>query len=429
MDAIILAAGDGTRMGSSRPKVLLSINGTTLLEHHINALNALGIKNIYIVTGYKHQDIEKFIKGKGYRNVFTIYNPEWEKGNAYSVIAGEKFLKRPFLLVMGDHYYQLSPLRPLVRMKADFMMVVDSNPGYVDVDEATKVRFEKGRVVEIGKGLKEFDAVDTGIFLLSPSIFPFIKNSIKNGAETWNDVKRLWIEKNPLPLYDINGSLWYDVDTPEDFENLKRIIKEREIIKARDGIISKTLNRRISSWLSQHLVKTRITPNQITIISFVIALASAVFFGLGNRWSLIIGGLLIQFSSIVDGCDGEIARLKGLSSAYGAWLDSVLDRFADAAVITGMAWGAYHQFGWIVWPLAMIALAGSLSVSYTETRYEALFRKPLDRSKEIPAKRDVRLFLFMLGGIFNLIPHVFLIVSTLSFAEVLRRLLLPTAEE
>jgi len=142
-----------------------------------------------------------------------------------------------------------------------------------------------------------------------------------------------------------------------------------------------------------------------------------------------MGGLLIQISSIVDGCDGEIARLKGLSSAYGAWLDSVLDRWADAAVITGMAWGTYHQFGWIIWPLAMIALAGSLSVSYTETRYEALFRKPLNRSKEIPAKRDVRLFFFMLGGIFNLIPHAFLIVSTLSFAEVLRRLLLSTAEE
>ena len=76
----------------------------------------------------------------------------------------------------------------------------------------------------------------------------------------------------------------------------------------------------------------------------------------------------------------------------------------------------------------MIALTGSLSVSYTETRYEALFRKPLIMPAEIPAKRDFRLFLFMLGGIFNIIPIVFLLVSVLSFAEVLRRLLLNTAE-
>ena len=426
MDALIIAAGDGTRMGNSKPKILLNINNKSLLEYHINTLTKLGIKKIYLVLGYKKEMVEDFIKSKGLsRRVKVIYNPDWEKGNAFSVLAAESHIKGDFLLVMGDHYYELEPLKGITRIRTDFAMVVDSEPLHIDIPEATKVRIKNGRVIGIGKRLKKFDTIDAGIFICSPSIFDFIKKSLKEGESTWNDVKRDWILDNPVTLYDVKGGLWYDIDTPEDLARIRNLIEKRTLWKPRDGIISRYLNRPISIRISNLFAKTPITPNQVTMLSFFIALISAFLFGLGYRAALIFGGISAQISSIIDGCDGEVARIKGMSSPFGAYLDSVLDRWADGLIIFGMAFGYSILHSSIsIWPIALLALLGSISVSYTESKFESLFGKPLLLSWGLPVKRDSRLFLFMLGGLFNIIPLILVIVGSLGIIESLRRLLL-----
>ncbi len=90
-----------------------------------------------------------------------------------------------------------------------------------------------------------------------------------------------------------------------------------------DGYISKHINRKMSEPMARLLAKTRITPNQTTWAAFGIALLSFVSFVLGHN---IIAGILVQLSSIVDGIDGSLARLKGMTSEFGGFLDSMLDR-------------------------------------------------------------------------------------------------------
>lgn len=75
------------------------------------------------------------------------------------------------------------------------------------------------------------------------------------------------------------------------------------------------------------------TPNQMSWAAFGIAILSFVSFVFGQN---IVAGLLAQLSSIVDGVDGSLARLKDMTSEFGGFLDSVLDRYADILIILGL---------------------------------------------------------------------------------------------
>jgi len=133
---------------------------------------------------------------------------------------------------------------------------------------------------------------------------------------------------------------------------------------------------------------------------------------------------MAQITSVIDGCDGEVARLKHATSKYGAWFDAVLDRAADVAIITGMTYGLLSGTGQpLVWILGTVALTASLLISYSEARYESAFGRKMPSSGiAVPAKRDARLFLVMLGGLLNQVLLTLIVLGFLGTSEVARRL-------
>ena len=115
----------------------------------------------------------------------------------------------------------------------------------------------------------------------------------------------------------------------------------------------------------------------------------------------LVGGLLIQLASIIDGCDGEIARLKQMSSARGAWLDTVLDRYADlaAALAITFAYSVAHP-GPLPAIVGTVAAFGFIMASYVTKEFAIRHQQPypndvLNRLK----RRDLRLLLICLGAI------------------------------
>ena len=164
-----------------------------------------------------------------------------------------------------------------------------------------------------------------------------------------------------------------------------------------DGYISKYINRKASEPMARLLAKTRLTPNQTTWGAFGIALLSFISFIFGQN---IIGGLLAQLSSIADGVDGSLARLKGMSSTFGSFLDSVLDRYADILIVLGLTlWSLSHETYPGIWLVGFLAIAGTICVSYTRARIDPEHRHMFDNGLKSLASRDIRLFLIMLGGI------------------------------
>ena len=431
MQAVILAAGDGTRLRRGKgttPKILVKVLGQTLLERALASLEQLGVTEFIVVTGYRAENVHEFVRRKKLDqryNLKLVHNPEWKKGNARSVWAARHLLRERFLVCMGDHIFDPQGMQGFLNVQGDFIGVFDSNPRYVDVDEATKADSYRGRVVRISKQLAEFKYVDVGLFLCSRRILPVLERCIAEGKDEWNDVKRAWIEEgHDLLIFDCRGAFWLDIDTPEELRRAEELLRQR-LRKPRDGVVSRYLNRPLSTRLSALLVRTPLTPNQVTVLSFLLALLSAAAFALGRPLAVVIGGLLAQASSVIDGCDGEIARLKHLSSQYGAWFDAVLDRWADALILLGMSWGAWSAHARAeIWVLGFLAVTASLILSYSESRYESAFRRPLPvEGWQIPAKRDLRLFLVMLGGLSGQVPLALGAIALLSAAEVARRLI------
>lgn len=103
------------------------------------------------------------------------------------------------------------------------------------------------------------------------------------------------------------------------------------------------LNRLFSVPLTRLLLKTPLTPNQVTGLSMGFGLAAAFLFSKGTYWDSVAAAFLYQAACLLDNCDGEIARAKNLSSRLGEWLDIAADLVTDAALFTGIAFGMFRQ--------------------------------------------------------------------------------------
>ena len=142
---------------------------------------------------------------------------------------------------------------------------------------------------------------------------------------------------------------------PEDIPAAERHLLGA-LVKDTDGFMARHVDRRISLQISRRLAPTAITPTQVTIISMVIGLLGASFF-LSAHWSWqTAGALLFLLHSIVDGCDGELARLKFQESKLGGLLDFWGDNIVHVAIFACLALG----WAWstdATWPLSLGAAA------------------------------------------------------------------------
>ena len=110
--------------------------------------------------------------------------------------------------------------------------------------------------------------------------------------------------------------------------------------RANDGFYSVFFLRKISKLFTWLAVRLKMTPNQVTLISFAIGLLSAYEFSKGNFWAIFAGAVLLQLSIIIDCVDGELARYTRKFSQLGAWLDAITDRIKEYLVFFALAYGA-----------------------------------------------------------------------------------------
>jgi hypothetical protein len=110
--------------------------------------------------------------------------------------------------------------------------------------------------------------------------------------------------------------------------------------RANDGFFSVFFLRKFSKLFTWLAVRLKMTPNQVTLISFAVGLYSAYQFSQGTFWSIFAGAVLLQLSIIIDCVDGELARYTRQFSQLGAWLDAITDRIKEYLVFFALAYGA-----------------------------------------------------------------------------------------
>ena len=167
--------------------------------------------------------------------------------------------------------------------------------------------------------------------------------------------------------------------------------------RANDGFFSVFFLRKFSKLFTWAAIKLKLSPNQVTITSFLIGLLSAYEFSKGEFWTTFAGAVLLQLSIIVDCVDGELARYTRKFSSFGAWLDAITDRIKEYLVYFALASGA-EKNGKDVWVLAIGMmlfqtfrhLSDYNFARIKRTRFTVLPILPFDQVSDeyVPLKRD-----------------------------------------
>jgi choline kinase len=236
--AIILAAGKGSRLEPDEGhKLLVEIDGRTMLDRHLANFQRLGVTDVTVVVGWEHRALQRDLEAHEVPEGMTVHtaiNPAFEGSLGLSVLVGADQASRnsevdaavPFWLTMSDHIYEPALFERLADTfeterpeGTEAMLAVDGEiEAIFDVPDATKLRVDaEGNVEEVGKKVEEFDWADTGLFWCDQGFVDALdelRRERGDGFKTAAAVHAL-DERGALWLWDVGEARWQDVDTPE----------------------------------------------------------------------------------------------------------------------------------------------------------------------------------------------------------------------
>lgn len=231
---LILAAGNGTRLrpvSDGLPKPLVPFRGKPILEHVILRAHQGGIDNFVIVVGYRSDLIRRWLDSRWLGNVSVtlVENPDYHKQNGVSALKAKDVIRGNFLLLMADHVFEPETAKTLINQPlapGEVILAVDPNIDRVfDLDDATKVRRDGDRIVDIGKEIAKYDALDTGMFLCSPVLFDKLQSATRDGNCSLSDGMRQLARERNLRALEIGEAHWQDVDTPEALAHAESVFR------------------------------------------------------------------------------------------------------------------------------------------------------------------------------------------------------------
>lgn len=226
-DAIVLSAGQGSRLlpvTATIPKCLIEVGGRTLLDRQLAALAEAGFKRALVVTGYRHEQVERALQPPQPLAVETRFNPFWAVASSIgSVWIARDRLLAPFCLVNGDTLFDPEILAAAVASPgAALGLVVEpiEAPSYDDM----LVRVESGAVRAVAKGLPEREAThrSLGLILASQdhgSYADALSQLIaeRNGAGAYHhDIVHRLAQTRRVAAIERADGFWQEVDRPED---------------------------------------------------------------------------------------------------------------------------------------------------------------------------------------------------------------------
>jgi 1L-myo-inositol 1-phosphate cytidylyltransferase len=233
MNCLIVAAGTGGRLREKGPsKPLVPIRGVGLLERVIGRARDAGVKRFFVVTGYRGDEVRAALDLLSQREgvpIVHIINEEWQRANGVSVHKAKPFLDGPFLLSMCDHLVDPEILRGLmastlepgtVTLAVDFNVAGSIN----DLDDVTRVQCANGRIEQIGKVLRDFNAIDTGVFLCTPVMFDALEASQAAGDDSISGAMNVLARQGKARTFDVQGRFWLDVDDPASFHKAEELL-------------------------------------------------------------------------------------------------------------------------------------------------------------------------------------------------------------
>jgi choline kinase len=223
LDALILAAGQGSRLDVGVPKCLVEIGGRSLLDHQLDAIERVGADRVTLVVGYEHEQIEDAAKGR----TQVVLNERYAETNSlYSFWLARNAVEGDLLVLNSDVLFAPEMLCDLAAVTGS-TIAFDSSSG--DEDEHMKVHIQRGRLMRLSKDLPPMDShgESLGVVLLrrpaARAAFSAAGSYIGRGRDdhwvttAFNEVARgHWVS-----CVDVAAQPWVEIDFPEDLDRAR----------------------------------------------------------------------------------------------------------------------------------------------------------------------------------------------------------------
>jgi 1L-myo-inositol 1-phosphate cytidylyltransferase len=230
-NAIILAAGRGERLvnGFDFPKPLKRVCGVPLIVRVLRSLERSGVRDVAIVTGYLSDVLEAGVQRYRFDlNLSFVHNDEWEKPNGTSLLKAADHVRTSTFLMMSDHLWSPSLLSRVGRAPInsdEAVLGIDYNISRCfDLPDATKVRVADGRIVGIGKELDAYDALDTGVFRITPALIDALRSVNGSSGCSLSEGVAVLARQGKMRSVDVRDAAWIDVDTPASHAHAERLL-------------------------------------------------------------------------------------------------------------------------------------------------------------------------------------------------------------
>ena len=242
---VILAAGRGSRLGTaSASKPLSQVQGRALIDWVILSARHAGVREFVVVTGFARSALERHLRTLAARlqvRIDCAFNPEWRRGNGTSASCARALAGDPFLLLMADHVFDPDILTRLAdECPAPGELVLAADFGTrrhptVDLEDVTRVLVEDGRIARIGKGLEDYNAFDTGIFISTSALFDALAESQGAGDASLTGGVRVLAALGAARVMDIGRRSWVDVDDEPSRALAERMLATAAAIDGEDS--------------------------------------------------------------------------------------------------------------------------------------------------------------------------------------------------
>lgn len=185
-------------------------------------------------------------------------------------------------------------------------------------------------------------------------------------------LEQLLEEASSLPRLQVQARFALEVTDRKSLKTAEKLLLQTGR-KPQDGVIARVINRRISLFLTRHLIKIGVTPNQWSIFTLLVGLSGAVCLALGRKF-MVPGATLFELASIIDGSDGENARLTYRVSKTGGRLDIVGDAVTFVSFFAALPIGLYRTTGSLIWIyLGIFTFVSMLAFYFLLIRYAREF--------------------------------------------------------
>ncbi len=271
--------------------------------------------------------------------------------------------------------------------------------------------------------------LSTHLFLHRKTLPDFLAAAprIESGGGSWQELTNDFEKSCPT------AAAWRFLHSPNDIPAAENDFLRR-MGKPQDGVVSRFVNRPLTRPITRFVLKFPITPTNWTLGIFVLPLLTALFLWRGSYWSIVLGTAIYQLYSMLDGCDGEIARAKFLESKRGGRVDDLCDICGALLFVVALGAGLSRSLGWF-YAAEGITLAALIAVNewllhqptveapavVSEAAYprhrqllETLGNSLFARAALQITKRDVGILLFLvlaLAGLSQWILHPWLLVT------------------